>query len=262
MNSHRYFHFACTIAGSASNLVHLEGRLFQIEYAFKAVRSSNITSVAVRSDDSVVLVTQKKVVDKLVDASSVTHMFRITKSIGVVMTGMLPDAKATVQRARHEAAQFEYENGFPIPVAHLAQRMADVSQLYTQHAFMRALGVVSIFAGVDSAGSKPQLYKVDPAGHFLGYKACSAGAKEQEAANQLEKRLKALDTGAAAGAAVATPSHAQALEVAISALQECVGSDLKPTDIEVAVVTADTGLFRTLTEAEIDVILTAISDRD
>lgn len=231
-----------------------EGRLFQIEYAFKAVRSSNITSVAVRSDSSVVLITQKKVTDKLIDASSVTNMFRITKNIGVVTTGMIADAKSIVQRARHEAAQFEYENGYPIPVAHLAQRMADVAQLYTQHAFMRALGVVSIYAGIDAgAEAKPQVFKVDPAGHFLGYKACSAGVKEQEAANQLEKRLKG---------DLATPNHTQALEVAISSLQECVGSDLKPADIEVAVVTADTGSFRLLTEAEVDAVLTAISDRD
>ena len=189
------------VSGSRSCFYLLHKRPSITEYAFKAVRSSNITSVAVRSDSSVVLITQKKVTDKLIDASSVTNMFRITKNIGVVTTGMIADAKSIVQRARHEAAQFEYENGYPIPVAHLAQRMADVAQLYTQHAFMRALGVVSIYAGIDAgAEAKPQVFKVDPAGHFLGYKACSAGVKEQEAANQLEKRLKG---------DLATPNHTQ-----------------------------------------------------
>lgn len=230
-----------------------EGRLYQTEYAFKAVKLSNLTSVGVRSNSSVVLVTQKKVQDKLVDPSSVTHMYRIAKHIGAVITGLTPDSRALVTRARHEAAQFEYENGYPIPVAQLVERMADVSQLYTQQAFMRALGVVAIYCGIDQGCTKPQLFKVDPAGHYLGYKATSAGVKEQEAQNYLEKHIKAAE---------GPMDHQAALETAIVTLQEVVGADLKPTEIEVAVIRAEDGVFKTLTEQEIDVILTAISDRD
>jgi 20S proteasome subunit alpha 1 len=56
---------------------------------------------------------------------------------------------AVVQRARDEAVNFYYTNGYEIPVQYLANRMADNQQIFTQHAFMRALGVVVIFASFD-----------------------------------------------------------------------------------------------------------------
>ena len=49
-----------------------------------------------RGENCVAFVTQKKVVDKLVDPSSVTHMFQITDKIGAVMTGRDSDAKAFI----------------------------------------------------------------------------------------------------------------------------------------------------------------------
>lgn len=51
------------------------------------------------------------------------------------------DAKAQVQRARMEAANFKYKNGYDVPVQYLAKRVANVAQVYTQHAFMRAFGI-------------------------------------------------------------------------------------------------------------------------
>jgi len=163
-----------------------EGRLYQVEYAFKAAKLSGLTSIGVRGTDSAVVVTQKKVPDKLIDPTSVTHLFKVTETIGCVATGLVADAKSSIIRARHEAAEFNYQNGYDIPVDYMAQRVADVAQVYTQHAFMRALGIITIFIGMDEKG--PQLFRCDPAGHYLGYKACSAGAKEQEANNFLEKK--------------------------------------------------------------------------
>lgn len=55
-----------------------EGKLHQIEYAFKAIKSSNQTSIGLKSENCVVVCTEKKVDDPLIDSSSITNIFRIT----------------------------------------------------------------------------------------------------------------------------------------------------------------------------------------
>lgn len=226
-----------------------EGRLYQIEYAFKAVKESGLTSVAVRGKDSCVLVTQKKVQDKLIDPSSVTHLFHITPEIGCLMTGLYADAKAQVQRLRYEAHEFEFKFGYHIPCHVLAKRIADISQVYTQHASMRAFGVITMLASFDDEKG-PQVYKIDPAGHFWGYKATSAGVKDQEAQNYLEKKIKANEN----------MDKETTMHTAITCLQSILSADFRASEIEVG-VSEESG-FRKLSEEEIDGILTAISERD
>lgn len=230
-----------------------EGRLFQVEYAFKAVRQAGATSIGVRGADCAVFVTQKKVPDKLIDPGSVSRCFRITKEIGLLATGLPADARSIVQQARHQAAEFRFTYGYEIPVDYLARVLADKAQVYTQHAYMRPLGVISLLVGVDEETKAPLLFKVDPAGYFVGHKAAAVGAKETEAANHLEKKVKA--------APEAGFSYTDACVTAIGALQAVLGEELKAGDMEVGVATADKG-FRVLTADEVDAFLTIISERD
>ncbi|KAI3982466.1 hypothetical protein MKX01_006597 [Papaver californicum] len=228
-----------------------EGRLYQVEYAFKAVKASGITSIGVRGKDSVCVVTQKKVPDKLLDQSSVTHLFPITKYLGLLATGMTADARSLVQQARNQAAEFRFKWGYEMPVDVLSKWLADKSQVYTQHAYMRPLGVAAMVLGIDEE-TGPQLFKCDPAGHFYGHKATSAGLKEQEAINFLEKKMKNNPQF----------TYEETVQTAISALQSVLQEDFKATEIEVGVVRKENTEFRVLTTEEIDEHLTAISERD
>lgn len=48
------------------------------------------------------------------------------------MTGSIADARASVNRARGEAAEFQYKNGYEMPCDVLAKRLANINQVYTQ----------------------------------------------------------------------------------------------------------------------------------
>lgn len=204
-----------------------EGRLYQVEYAFKAIQTSGLTSVGVRGIDCACVATQKKIPDKLHDPTSVTNMHKITETIGVATTGIMPDARSSVQTLREEAAEFKFTYGYDMPVASLAKRAADLAQVYTQHAYMRPLGVSLIIIGIDVEGEQktPKLFRCDPAGYFAGYKATSSGQKEQEANNYFEKKIKADPT--------AQFDFDETVQTALGCLQAVVGADLKASDVEV-----------------------------
>merc|ERR1712113_100684 len=115
-----------------------------------------------RGDDSVVIVTQKKVLEKLMEKNFGTHLYNITPNIGCVMTGMTADARALVYKSREIASKFKDKNGYEIPVHYLTLKVANYIQVFTQHAYMRLYGVTPIFFSIDEEKG-PSLLKMDPA---------------------------------------------------------------------------------------------------
>lgn len=227
-----------------------EGRLYQVEYSFTAVKNSGFTTVGVRGKDSVYVITQKKLSDKSVVPSSVTHIFKVTDKIGVIFTGLMPDAKTLLVIMRQKAAEFQDDFGYTIPINVLAQKISEQCQFYTQQAHMRPLCVISLLFSFDDEKG-PQLIKLDPAGFFLGYFACATGEKEQSTVNYLEREFKKKSS----------LSDEETIQLAIKSLQNSLNTDFRKDDIEIGVVKKDQ-LPRTLSSDEVEKILNVIGESD
>uniref|UniRef100_A0A9R1SKW4 Proteasome subunit alpha type n=2 Tax=Cyprinus carpio TaxID=7962 RepID=A0A9R1SKW4_CYPCA len=107
------------------------GKLVQIEYALAAV-AAGAPSVGIKASNGVVLATEKKQKSILYDEQSVHKVEPITKHIGMVYSGMGPDYRVLVRRARKLAQQYFLVYQEPIPTGQLVQRVASVMQEYTQ----------------------------------------------------------------------------------------------------------------------------------
>ena len=120
---------------------------------------------------------------------------------------------------------------------------------------MRPLGVATTLISVDSEFG-PQLYKCDPAGYYVGYKATASGPKQQEALNHLEKKLKNKEC--------AEGSWEEVVELGISTLSTVLSVDFKKGELEVGIVggPGSDADFRALSEDEIEERLQAISEKD
>lgn len=215
----------------------------------KAATSGGNSAIAVRGQNSVAFITQRKAQDRLIDAKSISSIFRITDTVGCLMIGLLPDIRAQVERIRMEANEFRFNNGYAMPVHVLSKRIADICQVYTQEASFRAMACIMLLIGVDDEKG-PQCFKVDPAGHYLPYKAVATGKAEPEAMNFLEKKADQLST----------LSEAETIEMAIQAMQYVLSTDFKSQEIEIGCISTG-GKFRVLSEEEVEERLNSISEK-
>ena len=179
-----------------------------------------------------------------------TRIFCLENLIYLYIIQYSADSKSQVERLRYEANDFKFNHGYPIPTHVLAQKMADICQVYTQEASNRALCCTMLIIGVDDERGA-QTFKIDPSGHILPYKAVASGKSEAEAMNYLEKRHDKIQEGL---------NEESTIELAISTMMYVLATDFKGSEIEVGVA-AEGKSFRMLTQDDIEDRLNAISER-
>jgi len=162
------------------------GRVFQVEYAGKAVQNSGAV-IGIRCTDGVVLGVEKLIRNKMLVTKSYRRIFTTSMNSGLAIGGLLPDGRQLVNRCRDESSSYKTNFGIPIPGKVLSQRLAMYVHAYTEYWHLRPFGVSSLLAVYDDTELGPQLYCVEPSGECLRYYGVAVGKNAQAAKVQLEK---------------------------------------------------------------------------
>lgn len=90
-----------------------DGRVFQIDYAAKAVDKSG-TAIAIRGKDGIVFAVEKIVTSKLFEKESNKRIFNVDRHVGVAISGLYTDARALVEFSQNEANNYRIDYGYYI----------------------------------------------------------------------------------------------------------------------------------------------------
>jgi len=200
-----------------------DGRLFQVEYAREAVKRGT-TTVGLKYKDGVVLIIDKRISSRLIEAKSIDKIFQIDSHVGCATSGLVADARVLVDRARIESQIHKITYNEQIPVEVLVKKICDFKQNYTQYGGVRPFGTALLVAGVDEQGT--HLFETDPSGALMAYKAGSIGAGRNTVMAVFEEKYEPnlnLDGAVALG---------------MEALTKASEGEIKPETVEIGLIQA------------------------
>ncbi|KAG0577619.1 hypothetical protein M758_5G160900 [Ceratodon purpureus] len=161
-----------------------DGRVFQVEYASKAVDNSG-TVVGIRCKDGVVLGVEKLISSKMLLEGSNRRIHAVDRHAGMAMAGLASDGRQIVTKARGEASNYRSFYGEEVPIGELCDRVAHYAHLCTLYWWLRPFGSSAILGGYDRDG--PQLYMIEPSGVAYRYFGAAVGKGRQAAKTEIEK---------------------------------------------------------------------------
>jgi len=161
------------------------GKLIQIEHALAAVEAGK-PALGIKVRNGVVLATEKKVQNILVDESTLRKIENLADNAGVVYAGMPSDYRVLLKKGRKAAQKYISKYRDPIPTSQIVREVAGIAQEFTQQGGVRPFGVSLMIAGIDDNG--PHLFQVDPSGAYFGWKASAIGKDSTNRKSFLEKR--------------------------------------------------------------------------
>tara|TARA_Y100000310_G_scaffold335338_2_gene417119 strand:- start:35194 stop:35913 length:720 start_codon:yes stop_codon:yes gene_type:complete len=212
-----------------------DGRLLQVEYAKKTVRQGS-TAIGLVCRDGVLLITDKRVFERLIIPKSIEKVFQVDKHIAATAAGILSDARILIERAQVAAQQHRVTYAEPITTESLVKEICNLKQLYTQVGGARPFGVSIMFAG---QGENPHVFVTDPTGIFFEYKATAIGEDEVKVKEILNKEYKD------------NLSRQDAIKLAVSALKRVMGKNFSVDRLDGAFISSKDKQFVRLKKEEL-----------
>jgi len=213
-----------------------DGRLYQVEYAREAVKRGT-TAVGIKAKDGIVLIVDKRVSSKLLEASSIEKIFKIDDHIGVASSGLVGDARALVDRARVECQINRVSYDEKIEVEALAKKLCDHMQTLTQYGGIRPYGTALLIAGVSDGESR--LFETDPSGTLLEYKATGIGIGRPAAMKVFEEEYNP------------DAEIKDAILLGLKALHSATEGKFDVDTVEIGVIGHENAMFRKMTKDEV-----------
>ncbi|MGV8107982.1 archaeal proteasome endopeptidase complex subunit alpha [Methanospirillum purgamenti] len=213
-----------------------DGRLYQVEYAREAVKRGT-TAVGIKCQEGVVLIVDKRINSRLLEANSIEKIFRIDEHIGVASSGLVGDARALVDRARIEAQINRVTYDEPIDVETLAKKLGDHMQTYTQFGGARPYGTALLITGISDGQFR--LFETDPSGTLLEYKATGIGTGRPAVMKLFEEEYTHECT------------IREAITLGLKALHEATEGKFDVNTVEIGVITREQEEFRKMSREEV-----------
>ncbi len=162
-----------------------EGRMYQVEYARKAVEKAT-TAVGIVFSGGIVLVAARTL-QRLLVPESVEKISKMDEHIGAASAGILADSRVLIDYARVRCQINRLTYNEPIEVSALVKDISDRKQRFTQIGGIRPFGVSLLVAGMDDT---PHLFETDPSGTLREWKAHAIGRGAKEAKKVLVEEFK------------------------------------------------------------------------
>lgn len=216
-----------------------DGRLLQVEYAKKTVRQGS-SVIGIKCEDGVLIVADKRVVDKLIITESIEKIFQVDDHMVAAASGIVSDARVLIERAQLKAQQHKVTYDSPIDTITVVKDICNLKQMCTQSGGLRPFGVSILVAGIDESGLR--LFETDPTGIFFEYKATSIGEGEVEIEEILQKNYKENITVEAG------------LKLSIKALSKVLGKEFVINRLDAAYIDKNTLKMKNVSKEKLEKI--------
>jgi proteasome alpha subunit len=213
-----------------------DGRLYQVEYAREAVKRGT-TAVGIKCNDGLVLIVDKRVSSRLLEASSIEKIFKIDEHIGVASSGLVGDARALVDRARVESQINRVTYDEKIDVETLAKKLCDHMQTYTQFGGARPYGTALLIAGISDG--ELRLFETDPSGTLLEYKATGIGIGRNAVMKVFEEEYNP------------EAPMKDCIMLGIKALHDATEGKFDVNTVEIGIIETENPVFRKMSKEEV-----------